>query len=185
MESAMLMDWRRQCSKKKPECQSMNSKLTDPIVLAIDADPISLAAIRTVLDCQGCKVHTAQDHLSATEIGRKVPLDLIICELNVAGKNGIDLLTQIRELPGRNDVPVMFVSANQAPDVIRRTHEFGAAYHLRKPFDPQVLTELVQRAMWMPHLVHNHLDRVNRPNMPLFPTVTPPLPLSTTPNSIY
>ncbi len=163
----------------------MNSKLTDPIVLAIDADPISLAAIRTVLDCQGCKVHTAQDHLSATEIGRKVPLDLIICELNVAGKNGIDLLTQIRELPGRNEVPVMFVSANQAPDVIRRTHEFGAAYHLRKPFDPQVLTELVQRAMWMPHLVHNHLDRVNRPNMPLFPTVTPPLPLSTTPNSIY
>ena len=144
----------------------MNSQLTEPVVLTIDSDPLSLASIRAALDCQGYKVHTAQDVDSALKIARQVSLDLIISELNVAGSCGIELVLLIRKLPNCTDVPVMFASANQAPDVIRRTHDFGAAYHIKKPFDPIVLTELVQRAMWMPHLVHNHLNQVSRPYMP-------------------
>jgi DNA-binding NarL/FixJ family response regulator len=43
------------------------------------------------------------------------------------------------------------------PDIVRRSHEAGAAYYLRKPFDPEVLIELVSKALWMPHLVSGKL----------------------------
>jgi hypothetical protein len=47
----------------------------------------------------------------------------------------------------------MFLSRTQVPDIIRRSQEAGGAYFLRKPFDPQVLLELVDKALWMPRLV--------------------------------
>lgn len=149
------------------------TKLTDPVILVIDSDPISIAATRTALDCQRYKVHTAQDDESALELSANLNLDLVITDLRVGDKSGTELIQEIREIPGRSDVPVMFASASQAPGVIRRTHEFGAAFHLRKPFDPFVLLELVEKALWMPHLVHNHLDQINRPYMPIIPSTMP------------
>ena len=52
----------------------------------------------------------------------------------------------------------MFVSRSQLPDIVRRSHEAGAAYYLRKPIDPQVLTDLVGKALWLPHLVQSRLS---------------------------
>ncbi|MBI2479174.1 MAG: response regulator [Planctomycetia bacterium] len=60
---------------------------------------------------------------------------------------------------GQEDVPVLFVSSAQMPDIIRRTHDAGGTYYLRKPFDPDVLIELVGKALWMPHLVKSRFER--------------------------
>lgn len=161
----------------------MNVDITIPTILAIDPDPVSLAAISTALDCQGHQVHGAPSSAIALDLASKLPLDLIITELNVDELGGIELLMQIRSNPRSADVPVMFVSPNQAPNVIRRIHEFGAAYHLKKPFDGQVLQELTQRALWMPHLVHSHLKQVKRPHMPILP-VTSANPSTTLPTAL-
>ena len=154
------------------------TKLTDPIILVIDSDPITIASTRSVLDCQRYRVHTAQDPDSALELSAHLNLDLVITDIRVGDRDGTELIQEIRELPGRSDVPVMFACASQAPGVIRRTHEFGAAFHLRKPFDPFVLLELVERALWMPHLVHNHLSQINRPYMPVVPGTMPVMPIN-------
>jgi DNA-binding transcriptional LysR family regulator len=69
-------------------------------------------------------------------------LDLLICDVSVAGDNGLDLARELRRLPGMQDVPVMFVSRTQLPDIVRRSHDAGAAYYLRKPLDPDVLIDL-------------------------------------------
>src|SRR5687768_17803684 len=55
--------------------------------------------------------------------------------------------SELRKIPGMDDVPVMFISSSQSPDIVRRSHEAGAAYYLRKPFDPEVLIELVNKAL--------------------------------------
>jgi DNA-binding NarL/FixJ family response regulator len=72
----------------------------------------------------------------------------------------------------------MFVSSQQLPDIVRRSYEAGAAYYLRKPFDPEVLIELVSKALWMPHLVSGKLrtqpgtriDLASAPPTPMLPT---------------
>jgi DNA-binding NarL/FixJ family response regulator len=55
------------------------------------------------------------------------------------------------------NVPVMFLSRLQTPDIIRRHDALGVSYYLRKPVDPGVLRELVDNVVCEPRF-HNHLD---------------------------
>lgn len=165
----------------------MSSKLqTKAVILIIDADPLTLTAVAAVLDMQGYECHCARDAEAALKAVRSLPLDLIICDVTLHGQSGIDLCRDLRAEPNAVDVPVMFVSSHQLPDIVRRTHEAGGAYYLRKPFDPDVLIELVDKALWMPHLITARLKQVHvpahspapaaatpRPHAPLLPTDAP------------
>src|SRR5258708_15946890 len=102
-------------------------------------------------------VSRAGDRLRALRVARREALDLIICDVNLGADSGLDLSRELRRLPGMQDVPVMFISRTQLPDIVRRSHEAGAAYYLRKPLDPEVLIDLVGKALWLPHLVQTRL----------------------------
>jgi CheY-like chemotaxis protein len=146
-----------------PECLAMKS-LSQATILVIDADPLNRTAIAAMLHARSYEVLCAGDREAALKAGRDQVLDLIICDTNLRGEDGIALVEELRQLPERSDVPVMFISAAQLPDVILRTHRHGSSFHLRKPFDAVVLLELVEKALWMPHLVKSH---INRPHIPL------------------
>ncbi len=132
----------------------MNATNREPAeILLVDDDPTALAEASTALDAAGHIVFQARDRISALRIARTEALDLVICDVNVGGDSGLELSRELRRLPGMQDVPVMFISRTQLPDIVRRSHEAGAAYYLRKPLDPEVLTDLVGKALWLPHLV--------------------------------
>ena len=134
----------------------MNS--SSPIILIIDPDPIMLTGVAAVLNMQGHECHCASDDVAAMKAAADLPLDLVICDVNIHGKSGIELCDRIRNECGHTDVPVMFVSGTQVADIVRRAHDAGGAYHLRKPFDPDVLIELVDKALWMPHLIRSRME---------------------------
>jgi CheY-like chemotaxis protein len=142
------------------------SQLTNPVILVIDPCGLDLTATASVLNDHGYDVHCAQDRSAALKAAQSLPLDLVICDLAINREQGQCLVEEIRQLPNCVDVPTMFISENQAPDIIRRTDDVGSSYHIRKPFESDVLLELVDKAMWMPHLVNNHLKkgRVNQPH---------------------
>jgi CheY-like chemotaxis protein len=139
-------------------------------ILVIDSDPRSLMSTAAVLEVAGYTCHCARDRQEALKAARTIGLDLLICDVNLGGDSGLDLCRELRVLPGMQDVPVMFVSTTQLPDIVRRSHEAGAAYYLRKPFDPDVLVELVGKALWLPHIVQSRLamhvsaSRITRPS---------------------
>lgn len=130
------------------------------VILVIDGDALTLTGVAAVLDMAGYECHCARDAEAATKAARALPLDLIICDVYLEGESGIELVQQLREQYGQQDVPVLFVSSEQMPDIIRRTHDAGGTYYLRKPFDPDVLIELVGKALWMPHLVKSRVERI-------------------------
>ncbi|HZL90245.1 MAG TPA: response regulator [Pirellulaceae bacterium] len=131
----------------------MSSPLTESaVVLVVDDDPLTVSGIAAVLSAAGYECHGARDQAAALAAARSLALDLIICDVNLAGESGLELCRQLRKQPGMDDVPVMFTSSSQIPDIVRRSHEAGGAYYLRKPLDPEVLLELVGKALWMPHV---------------------------------
>jgi DNA-binding response OmpR family regulator len=129
------------------------------VILIIDADPLTLTGVAAVLDMSGYECHCARDAEAALKAVRREQLDLILCDVNLAGESGLDLCRDLRSEPGQAEVPVIFFSSLQSADIVRRTHEAGGAYYLRKPFDPDVLVDLVDKALWMPHLVRNRIGR--------------------------
>jgi DNA-binding response OmpR family regulator len=126
-------------------------------LLLIDNDPLTLMGAAAVLDMAGYACHCARDRQAATKAAQSIALDLVICDVNLGSESGLELCRDLRSYPGMQDVPVMFVSTSQLPDIVRRSHEAGGAYYLRKPFDPEVLVELVGKALWLPHIVQSRL----------------------------
>ncbi len=132
------------------------------VILLIDNDPLTLTGMAATLNMAGYECHCAQDGEAARKAVRSLSLDLIVCDLNVGGQSGLQLTQELCREYGE-DIPLMFVTSAQAPDIVRRVHEAGGAYYLRKPFDPEVLVELVGKALWMPHLVKAQIDPPQQP----------------------
>ena len=133
------------------------SQFAQASILVVDTDLQSLCSIATILSAQNHRLLKAGTATEATEIAQRETLDLLIADTWLNGQSGIDLANSLRNLPDKQDLPVMFISANQVPGVIRRTHDLGSAFHLKKPIDQTVLCELVDKALWMPHLVSTQL----------------------------
>ena len=128
-------------------------ELRPATVLLIDDEAEITAGLARCLGAAGYRCQQAAGVAAALDhIDQHLP-ELVICDINLGGESGLELCEYLKCLPGMADVPVMFLSGAQVPDVIRRAHAAGGVYYLRKPFDPQVLLELVEKALWMPQIV--------------------------------
>lgn len=137
----------------------MNCSKQPPSILVIDDEPNVLQEVAAILQSAGYACQCCATSEAAVAFARANPPDLIISDINLNGRSGLALCEQIKEDPALHSVPVMFLSGAQIPDIIRRSHAAGGTYYLRKPFDPEVLLELVDKALWMPHLVDTNARR--------------------------
>jgi CheY-like chemotaxis protein len=119
-------------------------------ILAIDDHPEVLAAISAVLGSAGYDCHCCQDMTTAMAALQHSTPELIISDVNLHGHSGLEFCDELRRQFGLGEVPVMFLSSSQGPDIIRRVHAHGGAYHLRKPFDAPVLVQLVDKVRRIP-----------------------------------
>jgi CheY-like chemotaxis protein len=133
----------------------MDTNRKQVLVLVIDDEPDVLGSVASVLNAAGYACHCCDSAEAAVERARRSAPDLIISDIRLGGSSGLELCERIKEDPALAHVPVMFLSGAQIPDIIRRSHAAGGMYYLRKPFDPEVLVELVEKALWMPHLASN------------------------------
>jgi len=130
-----------------------------PMILVIDSELEVLGELAAVLSGAGYACHCSNSAQAAMQFAKDNSPDLIISDVNLGGHSGLELCEQIKQDESLADVPVMFLSGAQTPDIIRRSHAAGGSYYLRKPFDPEVLLELVDKALWMPHLVASHASQ--------------------------
>ncbi len=72
-------------------------------------------------------VDEAEAHLSAHEV------DLIVLDLALPGRTGLDLLADIRSTPAWQKLPVVVLSGVSDPGVVQRSYELGANCFVRKP----------------------------------------------------
>jgi DNA-binding response OmpR family regulator len=138
----------------------MNSRTHDSAaILVIDSDALMLTAVSAVLHISGYECHCARDAEAAVKAVRGLTLDLVICDVDLDREDGWELCRELRQTPGCAELPLILVSREQTEDIVRRTHDAGATYYLRKPYDPEVLLELVDKALWVPHLVSTRIEQ--------------------------
>lgn len=70
--------------------------------------------------------------------------DLVLLDLNLPGKDGRKVLTEIRRDPLLSALPVIVLSTSSAPDDISFSYDLGATCYLVKPADP---VQLIQAAL--------------------------------------
>ena len=118
-----------------------------PLILVVDNEQEVLDATAAVLTGAGfaCRCCRSVD-AAITTAAASLP-DLIISDVALPEMSGVEMCERIQRSEGLAEVPVMFLSAAQTPDIIRRRDGRGGAYYVRKPPAPQVLLELVEKSL--------------------------------------
>lgn len=115
-------------------------------LLLVDDHPMVRQGLRTMLlEAGGINVVAeAPDAVAAMAVVRREPLDLVLSDLSLPGKTGLDLLKMIKaEQP---QLPVLILSMHAEEIFALRALKLGAAGYLMKDVDLPTLAEAIHRA---------------------------------------
>ena len=114
-------------------------------ILVIDDEPSITDALHLVLTELGHQVDSAKTGAEAKELLKGAPYDLVFTDLRLPDASGIDLVAVIKgDTP---DTEVILMTAHGSVDVTIEAIKRGAFYYIEKPFTPQQVTALVERAL--------------------------------------
>lgn len=88
-------------------------------ILIIDDEELMRVASRTVLEEQGFSVVEAADGIEGLTKAIKVLPDLVLCDIEMPGKNGFEVLKMFREHAATAAVPFVFLTGQSARSAMR------------------------------------------------------------------
>ncbi|MDB5368248.1 MAG: response regulator [Rhodospirillales bacterium] len=118
--------------------------LERPRVLYVEDEPDIQTIARLALETiGGFTVEMCGSGEAAILAAQGGTFDLVLLDVMMPGIDGPTTLQRLRELPGFERVPVVFMTAKVQPDEIKRWRELGAIDVFEKPFDPMLLAARV------------------------------------------
>lgn len=103
---------------------------------------LSLSAILTKAGYGAEKATSAEDALSRLKANYKP--DLIITDLNMPGRNGIEFIKEVRQLPAMRFVPILFLTTESQQSKRAEAKAAGASGWLVKPVNGDDLLNTIK-----------------------------------------
>ncbi|MBK7898647.1 MAG: response regulator [Azonexus sp.] len=105
-------------------------------VLIIDDNDINLTLAKALVQRLGdCQPLTFDRPREALEWCRANEADLVVVDYMMPDMDGLQFIAAFRALPGREDIPILMVTANDQRDIRYEALEGGANDFLNKPID--------------------------------------------------
>ncbi len=114
-------------------------------ILVVDDEPRLRGLLSRYLIEQGFRVTMAESAAQARDKLRFMDFDLMVLDVMMPGESGLELTGGLRG-ERAPDMPILLLTARDAPEDIIAGFEAGADDYLGKPFDPRVLLARI-RAM--------------------------------------
>ncbi len=118
-------------------------------VLVIDDEPDVLLLCKVNFEFAGHEVLEATDGERGVELAAAERPDLIVLDVMLPRRDGIDVLGELASRPETRGTPVVLLTAKVQEHDQRRGWEAGAVEYITKPFSPVALTEAVERVFGM------------------------------------
>ncbi|MGA1790003.1 MAG: response regulator [bacterium] len=115
-------------------------------VLIVDDE----ASVRHLIECllqeMEYNTHHASNGVEALEILKKTEVDLIILDLLLPGKHGLNVCSKIREIDRLRNTPILIITAVYTKSKYNyQSREYGANAFMTKPFDNEAFIAQVSR----------------------------------------
>ncbi len=78
------------------------------------------------------------------ETGKAPHPELVLLDLNMPKKSGMEVLEEIKQDPGLRSIPVVVLTTSRAPEHVARSYELGGNGYVTKPNSYTELVELMQ-----------------------------------------
>lgn len=112
-------------------------------ILIADDEPDILEILQYNLQAEGFEVSTAKNGNEAIEKAKRVLPDLIILDIMMPGKTGMEVCNTLRTQPVFKDTLIIFLTALSDEGTEIKGLETGADDYLTKPVSPKVLVSKV------------------------------------------
>ena len=116
-------------------------------VLILEDDPLQLELLEQHLESVGFEVVAALTVSQARQRLSQPGIQLAILDVQLPDGCGFELCEQIDNDPAHAGLPVVVLSSLTAAGAVRKTRASGGRYFLCKPYDPNVLLAIIERAL--------------------------------------
>jgi CheY-like chemotaxis protein len=104
-------------------------------VLVVEDNPDAAETLKSALEMGGHVVETVATGPEALALARKLPPDVVLCDIGLPGMDGYDVARAFRSDPALQGIALIALSGYASPDDVERAHTAGFDRHLAKPVD--------------------------------------------------
>ena len=119
-------------------------------VLICDDEEVLRALIRATLDGAQHEIAEARDGDEALEQARRAAPDVILLDMMMPGRTGLDVLRELRAERELAETPVIMLTARTQAADRAAAAEAGATRFLSKPFSPRELLSVLDEVLTQP-----------------------------------
>lgn len=123
-------------------------------VLVIDDNPENRALAAAALEDEGYLVHCAASGEEGLGMFEQQRPGCVLLDVRMPGMDGFVTCTKLRQLPGSDDVPILFLTAQRDINTFERALQAGGDDFLTKPLSPTELVMRVQTAVKLRQMTH-------------------------------
>lgn len=113
-------------------------------VMTVDDSATVRQVLHMTLEGAGYQVFQAEDGQDALTKMSVQEIDLLVTDLNMPNMDGIELIKQIRQSPGKRFMPIIMLTSESHPDKKQEGKAAGASGWIVKPFKPAQLLAVVR-----------------------------------------
>lgn len=103
-------------------------------ILIVDDMPEHITFAGNLLRSEGYRVYAVTSGVAALRFLTEKHPDLIILDIKMEGMDGLEVCRQIKQNPEISDIPLIFLTAETQPEIIKLGFELGGCDYVVKPF---------------------------------------------------
>jgi DNA-binding LytR/AlgR family response regulator len=112
----------------------------------VDDDRAILEMLEAVLSLEGYRITRCQDSIEAVKKAEEIKPDLVILDVMMPGKSGIDVMLEMRANLRTKEIPILFLSAIGDESIVVKGLK-GADDYVVKPFKTLELQERIKNIL--------------------------------------
>ena len=114
-------------------------------VLCIEDNSVNMLLVSRIVEAEGHELIMAEDAQTAESILGDMTPDIILLDINLPGKNGLELAREFKADNNLADVPLIATTAQVLVGDRERCLEAGCDDYLPKPLDIRRLREILRQ----------------------------------------
>ncbi len=120
---------------------------TRPLILVVDDEELLAVRLSKVLWLSGFRADTAGDGKEAIQKVRTINPDLVILDIGLPIKNGLDVLHMLRVFSATKSLPVIILTALRTEQIEDKAKQLGVVAFFEKPLPDDVLLAKIRETL--------------------------------------
>lgn len=117
------------------------------MILIVEDDESIGHLEQMMAESHGHQVHWEQNPNNAQQRVKQIQPDIIIMDVMMPEKNGIDLARELRSKSESRDIPILFVSVINIPQMHPEALDLEKVTFLQKPFEMDDLLDQIEKML--------------------------------------